>query len=234
MQHYHGTPITPRPVLYELACRSFCASYSDPRDVAVCHDIGQSVMLDNGAFSAWTRGAKSDWEGFVAWARPWLDYQTTWAVMPDIIQGSEWDNQILSSWLFNYDREVWRRCAPVWHMNETINLLKYLCMSHDRVCISSGGYAAPGSDRWRARMDEAMNAICPSGRAPTQLHMLQAMAQVAGGDWPFASADSTNFARNHHRRPPELAADLAAQLDARQAPGRWRPRPEQIAFGFPA
>lgn len=42
MIHYHGTPITPRERLYELAGRSFCVSFADPRDVRVCHEIGQT------------------------------------------------------------------------------------------------------------------------------------------------------------------------------------------------
>jgi hypothetical protein len=58
MIHYHGTPITPRSVLFELAGRCFCVPYSDPRDVAICHEIGQSVMIDNGAFYKRTRDGK--------------------------------------------------------------------------------------------------------------------------------------------------------------------------------
>lgn len=70
MIHFHGTPITPRAELLRLAGRSFCVSYAEPRDVAVCHEIGESVMLDNGAFTHWKQGHVSDWDGFAAWARP--------------------------------------------------------------------------------------------------------------------------------------------------------------------
>lgn len=49
--HYHGTPITPRKVLEQLAGACFCVSFAEPRDVERVHQIGQSVMLDNGAFS---------------------------------------------------------------------------------------------------------------------------------------------------------------------------------------
>jgi hypothetical protein len=85
--HYHGTPITPRVKLLELPGRNFCVSYADPRDVAVCHEIGQSVMLDNGAFSFWKTGKAVDWNGYIEWAEPWLDHHTTWAVIPDVIDG---------------------------------------------------------------------------------------------------------------------------------------------------
>ena len=50
MIHYHGTPITPIEVLYTLAGRHFCVSHMRPEDVQRCHNIGQGVMLDNGAF----------------------------------------------------------------------------------------------------------------------------------------------------------------------------------------
>jgi hypothetical protein len=51
MLHYHGTPITPVDALYQLAGRCFCVSHIRPDDVTRVHQIGQSVMLDNGAFS---------------------------------------------------------------------------------------------------------------------------------------------------------------------------------------
>ena len=43
--HYHGTPITPRESLLELAGRSFCVSFAHPRDVRTCHEIGQSESV---------------------------------------------------------------------------------------------------------------------------------------------------------------------------------------------
>lgn len=234
MIHYHGTPITPRTVLHTLAGRCFCVRYGEHRDDAICHEIGQSVMLDNGAFPAWTKGKLTDWPGFVAWAKPWLEHRTTWAVMPDVIDGTEEDNERLSVWLFSYDREVWSRCAPVWHMHESVERLQRLCHGFERVCIgSSGQYADPKSDTWRRRIETAMDAVCGNGPAPTWLHMLRAMDQAAGGPYPFASADSTNVARNHAGtnagRSPKDAARMAADIDAHQTPARWRIRGHEQA-----
>jgi hypothetical protein len=93
-------------VLHELAGRNFCVRYGEHRDVEICHEIGQSVMLDNGAFPAWTQGKATDWPGFVAWAKPWLEHRTTWAVMPDVIGGEE-ENDHLIAWLFS----TTRRCS---------------------------------------------------------------------------------------------------------------------------
>src|SRR5882762_600984 len=85
--HYHGTPITPHTAFYQLAGRHFCVSFARADNVKIAHDLGQTVMLDNGAFSVWRRGATSDWPGFYAWCDKWLDYPTTWAIIPDVIVG---------------------------------------------------------------------------------------------------------------------------------------------------
>jgi hypothetical protein len=67
----------------------FCVSYADPRDVEVCHEIGESVMLDNGAFTFWRKGGAVDWDGYYDWCGRWLEHWTTWAVIPDVIDGTE-------------------------------------------------------------------------------------------------------------------------------------------------
>lgn len=221
--HYHGTPITPRERLYELAGRCFCVSFAEPRDVRVCHEIGQSVMLDNGAFTFWRGGAAPDWQAFYAWAEPWLDYPTTWAVIPDVIDGSEEDNDRL---LVEWFQTRLPKGAPVWHLHESLDRLRRLAHGYDRICFgSSGSYAAPGSHIWHLRVAEAFDAIADrDGRVP-HVHMLRAMAQAAGGPYPFASTDSANAARNHagswRRRPRSITA-IVAEWDAKQAPGIWR------------
>lgn len=217
--HYHGTPITPRAVLDTLAGRHFCVSYAAPNDVKHCHAIGQSVMLDNGAFSAWTRGASVDWRGYYEWAEPWLDYHTTWAVIPDVIDGDEQANDaLIAQWPHG------ARGAPVWHMHENINRLLRLAEKWPRVCVgSSGEYRMVGSRSWHQRMVEAMNVLCGDGPPPTGLHMLRGMA-LAGSHYPFASLDSTDVARNHNR-PQNTALKMAVLWDAQQCPPRWTRRP---------
>jgi hypothetical protein len=109
--HYHGTPITPRAKLLQLAGRCFCVSFAHPYDVTACHEIGQAVMLDNGAFSLWRVGRPVDWPAYYAWCEPWLQYRTTWAVIPDVIDGTTRENDaLLDAWPFG------GRGAPVWHL----------------------------------------------------------------------------------------------------------------------
>lgn len=220
--HYHGTPVTPRARLLELAGCSFCVSYAAPRDVAVCHEIGQAVMLDNGAFTTWQQGLEPDWPGFYSWAEPWLDYRTTWAVIPDVIVGDERANDLLvAEWPFG------DRGAPVWHMHEPLSRLLRLAEHWPRVCIgSSGDYAVVADARWHRRMIAAMNALCDDGPAPVWLHMLRG-TQLAGSAYPFASVDSTSIAQNHagapsRGLPPKDVRRMARDIDSRQCAPRWR------------
>lgn len=216
--HYHGTPITPRAVLNELAGRNFCVSFSQPQDVKVCHQIGQSVMLDNGAFSVWRRGIAVDWDAWWAWAEPWLHFPTTWAVLPDSIDGDEEENdRLLAEWTW---MTAGYQTVPVWHLHESLSRLERLADTYGRVCFgSSGAYRVVGSDVWRRRVTEAFDAISGSaGRVPW-VHMLRGMA-LSGDVFPFASVDSTDIARNHNR-PGNSARAMAERWDSMQTPGRW-------------
>lgn len=213
-KHYHGTPLTPRIVLSELAGRMFCVSFARPDDVDWCHRNGQGVMLDNGEFTAWTKGRVVDRAAYYAWCDKWLAYRTTWAVIPDPITGSvEENDELIRQWPHG------QRGAPVWHMHEPIDRLKRLCDEWERVCIgSSAEYRVVGADNWHHRMSEAMNAICKTGRVPTWLHMLRGMAAARWG-YPFASVDSTDIARNHNRT--NNARKMADVWDAVQCSPFW-------------
>jgi hypothetical protein len=165
-----------------------------------------------------------------AWGEPWLHFQTTWAVCPDVIDGSELDNDaLLADWL----RTRLPRGAPVWHLHESLDRLRRLADTFPRICFgSSGQYSKPGSDAWSRRVDEAWNAIHSVG---VWVHMLRAMDEATQGPWPFASADSTNLARNHlgsGSAPGRDIRRMAERIDSRQTPARWTPvaRTEPLAL----
>jgi hypothetical protein len=42
--HYHGTPITPGPVLATMVGRCLCVSYAAPAQIARCRQLAQSLM----------------------------------------------------------------------------------------------------------------------------------------------------------------------------------------------
>ena len=230
--HYHGTPITPRSVLTELVGKCFCVPFSDYRDAAICHQIGQSVMIDNGAFSIWKRNRDIKmypWDGYYSWIRPWLDYQTTWCVIPDVINGLEIENDRLIGQWFSI-MASYRQSAPVWHLHESLTRLERLMRGFERVCIgSSGEYAVIHSDGWNNRMNEAFNLICKgSGRPKVWVHMLRGMS-LSGSIYPFASVDSTDVARNHEGRNGRALA-MANRWDSVQCPARWQELPIQAAL----
>lgn len=214
--HFHGTPITPMAALYELAGRHFCVSFYRPDQVRVCHQIGQSVMLDNGAFSAFTKGQPvTDWSPYYAWTDYWLSYPTTWAVIPDVIDaGSQEQDVLLKEWPHG------ERGAPVWHMDEPIERLLRLCDEWPRVCIgSTAEYWRILSSEWCERMDDAWNALASRHRRWPWIHMLRGM-QLSGGRWPFASVDSTDIAQNHNR-PQNTPCKMADRWDASQCAAFW-------------
>ena len=222
MIHYHGTPITPRSVLLELGGKHFCVSFSDPRDAQCCHQIGQSVMLDNGAFSFWTKGKAVNWDSYYEWAERWLQYATTWAVIPDVIDGDETENDMLvaRSWFPQH------QSAPVWHLHEsTHRILKFLDLGYTKICFgSSGQYAQIGSSRWHHRITQAFNLLSCNGPIPW-IHMLRGMA-LSGSQYPFSSVDSTDVARHHHEQGKNALA-MANRWDAIQNPVGWIPQWEQ-------
>lgn len=217
--HYHGTPITPREQLIRMSGRHFCVSFAAPNDLKTCLKIGQSLMLDNGAFSAFTRGRALDEGGFYAWLEPILA-PPHWAVIPDVIGGRQ-DQQeaMVARWPFREDLG-----APVWHLNLPIDYLLALCDSWPRVCLGSAGeYWEVGSDAWCRRMDETFNALANRHRVMPWIHGLRMLGQ-SDGPWPLASADSTNVAQNF-KRDGGCAECKAAPIDALQ-PAPWRKRPE--------
>lgn len=225
--HYHGTPITPIDALLELRGRHFCVSHARPEDVRRAHEIGQTVMLDNGAFSKWKRGHQTDWPSYYNWAERWLIHPTTWAVIPDVIDGgSQLQDALVAEWPFG------DRGAPVWHMDEPMHRLLALCDAWPKVCVgSTEEYAVVMSDAWRRRMDEAFEELSKRHRFWPWMHMLRGMA-CSGEKWPFGSVDSTDIGRNHNRAQ-NTPRKMADRWDAIQCTKPWIVSPQQQEMSCP-
>jgi hypothetical protein len=219
MIHYHCADINPNDRLFDLAGRHLLVSHAYPRPVRTAHEIAQTVLLDNGAFSAWRSGKETDWSGFYDWCEEWLDCPTTWAIIPDVIDGGEdAQDKLILDWPFK------RRGAPVWHLNEPIDRLLRLSGEWPRVCAGSAGeFATIGDDRWHRRMTEAFNALAQRGRLPW-LHGLR--MQGVGHLYPFASVDSADIARNNNR-PQNTIPKMAERWDRIQPRIGWTPLPTQ-------
>jgi len=194
---YIGLPITPDAVAIEaVKAGNAFVSFAHPGQLGLAVEVCKSFALDNGAFPAWRSGNPiTDWAPFYAWAAeamhiPHCDF----AVVPDVIDGTEDDNDALvAAWPF----PKWFG-APVWHMHESIYRLMVLAAEWPRICIgSSGEYAVVGNTKWWARITEAFRAICDNqGRPYCKVHGLRMLNPKVFTRLPLASADSTNIGRN--------------------------------------
>lgn len=228
MIHYHGTPITPRTELVKMAGKHFCISFQDTRDAEWCIKNGQSVMLDNGAFSAYTKGSVIDFKKYEEWIEPYL-YPPNWAVIPDVIDGEiEQQKELIKSFSHLPSNLV----APVWHMNLPINWLLEIADNYERFCFgSSGQYWQIASESWCRRADEAWNALSKRGHR-SWVHMMRGLS-LCGDKYPFASADSTNVARNFKNKGSEICPErMARRIDAVQNPLKWTESMEQKPLFF--
>lgn len=197
MIHYHGLPITPATAA-EVAVRAGHAfvSFAHPGQMGLAVAGCQSFALDNGAFSAWRAGRPTtDWAPYYEFAaagrrQPACDF----AVIPDVIDGSEADNdRLVDAWPL----PQWFG-APVWHLHESLDRLSRLAETWPRVCLgSSGDYAQVGTARWWRRMGHAMRTVCDdAGHPRCKLHGLRMLNPEIFRQFPFASADSTNIGQN--------------------------------------
>jgi hypothetical protein len=234
MIHYHGLPITPTPVAnYAVQAGHAFVSYAHPEQVSTAIEVCQSFAIDNGAFSAWKSGKPTtDWGAYYEWALnlkkvPSCDF----AVIPDVIDGSESDNDFL---LEDCPLPKWFG-APVWHMHESLERLEQLANYYVRVCIgSSGEYTTIGTAEWWSRIGAAMRVICDDmGRPICKLHGLRMLDPAIFTKFPFSSADSTNIARsvgidskwrNGNYPPPTKEARaqvMRSRIEAHNAPATW-------------
>lgn len=223
MIHYHGTPITPQSQLLRMAGRHFCVSFARPESLKICLRIGQSVMLDNGAFSAFTRQEPFDEAGFYRWIEPMLT-PPHWAVVPDVIDGAVDEQRAMAErWPF---RDLG---MPVWHLGLSLDYLIELADKWPRICFgSTAQFWQMGSAAWCGRMDEAFNALARRFSPLPWIHGLR-MLGVAAGPWPLASADSTNVAQNF-KRDGGCAECKASYIDQIQPAAKWREREIQSEF----
>ena len=204
-----------------MAGKHFCVSFARKDDGDWCLQNAQSVMWDNGAFTAFTKGKDVNWSHYYNWLEPRLSHPH-WAVVPDVIDGEPEDNlRLIDEWPHRKDCS-----AVVWHMAEPIDhLLRLTGLNFGKLCFgSSGAYWQVGSDAWERRCDEAFNALVKRGLVPW-IHMLRGLS-MAGDKWPFASADSANVAR-HHNELHTCPERMARRIDAIQCPAFWEIRPEQ-------
>lgn len=195
MIHYHGTPFTPNADMVKSFTAKHCmVSFERPDQIEIAAEICQSVVLDNGAFSAWRQGKPYDFSGYVEWASLWVKHPCVdWCIIPDVIDGDEAANDaLLADWPLPSHFSV-----PVWHMHESTERLERL-LAYPRIALgSSGQFATVGDAKWWTRMSEAMTVICDANGMPrSKLHGLRMLDPGIFSKLPFSSADSCYVARS--------------------------------------
>ncbi len=196
MIRYHGGPITPTAAAIS-AWRDGHAmiSFANQGQIELAFEVAGEVVLDNGAFSFWGTGQRVDVPEYIKFVEHWQKHPAFgWCVIPDVIDGNEEENnQLIESWPLDDAISV-----PVWHMNESLDKLGWLCDEYPRVAMgSSGDFAQPCTQRWWNREAEAMEVACGADGFPkTKLHQLRGMDPEIFSVTPRSSVDSCGLARN--------------------------------------
>ena len=220
------------PEQYELAAIDAMVTQwgnVGPDDAGIVADVCKSFVFDNGAFTVWKQGGQLDVEGYVRWVDDWHRHPGfEWALIPDVIEGSEEENdRLLEAWPLHLPG------VPVWHLHESLERLKRLAAQWSTVALgSSGQWATPGTAGWWRRLADAMDAICDEhGRPLCRLHGLRMLNPAIFTRLPLASADSTNAAVNCGSvsrfgmyTPPtaaQRAAVIAERIEAHNSAATW-------------
>ena len=195
MIHYHGTPIggTRDEIARFLCGRHALVPFPRPDDIGAVSEFCQSFCLDNGAYSVWKRGECLDVDGYIRWVDDWHRHPGfDWALIPDVIDGSECENdQLVRQWPRHLPG------VPVFHMHESLDRARRLAEEWPIVALgSSGQWSHPNTNPWWKRMGQIMDSICDEGKPRCRLHGLRMMNPAVFSLLPLTSADSTNATQN--------------------------------------
>lgn len=197
MKHYHGGPITPASCAMKVWKNGFAfVSWAHTSQLHLALDISQGVGIDNGAFTFWKSARKTCWDDYYDFVRgiknhPRFDF----CIIPDVIDGGEAENDKL---LKDWPADLHSFGVPVWHMNESDDRFIRLCKEYDRVAIGScGEYDVTKARACVSKLKDVVRHVVDDNGYPiTKLHMLRGLNKNIFKHIPFASADSTNIARN--------------------------------------
>lgn len=244
MIHYHGTPIGGSKIdsAKFLVARHALVSFAYPSQLPEVMEYSQSFILDNGAFTAWKKGGRINIMEYATWVNGVYKHPNfDWCIIPDIIDGTEQENQDLVEWWQEHCGHI--KSAPVYHLHESFEYLDFLTSHFDVVCIgSSGNWSTPNTPSWWERMTQVMNHICDyDGRPPCKLHGLRMLDPDVFTRLPLSSADSTNAAVNQGSLsrfgsyiPPnahQRAAVIADRIEQHNSISCWSGQKQSDLFG---
>lgn len=232
MIHYHGMAgagTTADMVMLSKGRHCFI-SYASRSQLPLFASVCSSFALDNGAFTAWKQGKPFDMSGYTEFVMEWMQHPAfDWAVMPDVIDGTEEENDaLLEEWTLPKHIGV-----PVYHMHESFERLERLIDNYDYICLgSSGEYSQPNSKIWWSRMTKIMGVATDNkGKPKVRMHGLRMLNPKVFTRLPLKSADSTNAERNgllverFGMYPPptrgQRAAVIADRVENEQSASTW-------------
>lgn len=240
MRHYHGTPIGGKRAGADEFAERRCllVPWKRPEDLQRAMDYSRGFIADNSAYSFWRTGETPDWQQYADWIATFCRCpRFDWALIPDVIEGGEKENDALLKWWALESHWPHRIASvPVWHMHESFDRLERLLM-YDCVAIgSSGDYPTPGVGKWWDRMDDAFRVICDRDGFPRRkIHGLRMLDPEIVRRYPFASCDSTNAVQNGAREARKSNVDstwgqmtIARRLEYATSPSRWTEPARQL------
>jgi hypothetical protein len=229
--HIHGGPVSGSEdqAMRFYRKRVCLVSYLAQQHLHLILAYASAFVLDSGAFTAWRKGIVLDFQAYIAWVRELSRHPSfLWALIPDVIDGSEEENDaLLTAWPADLNG------VPVWHMHESLDRLLRLAQHYPIVAIgSSGEFSRPGSKSWWRRARQALDIVCDDfGRPLCKLHGLRMLDPRIFTLIPFASADSANVAINVGSsdrfgiyKPPSAyirAEVIADRIESFNAPATW-------------
>lgn len=230
---YFGTPISGSQTVAIQALKGAhgFVSFAHPGQLNVVVEVCQSFAVDNGAFSFWKSGKKTDWESYYKWVDDVRKYPNfDWAVIPDVIEGKESDNNMLM--------ELWPFPGigvPVFHLHESNERLTWICKNYKRIAIGgSCQYKQVGGKEWWERINEVMDLLCDKdGRPTVKIHGLRMLDHDIVCNLPLSSADSCSLGinvgldaswngRNQPLTKEARAMILRHRIEHYNSPIRWQ------------
>ena len=209
--------------------------------MSLCNARG--VIVDNSAFSFWTNGEQPNWNDYIKWCAGFARHpRFEWALIPDVIDGSEKDNaDLISLWDKKAYHPIRIEGCPVWHLHESFARLEMYRDRYPRVAIgSSGQWPTPGVGDWWNRMNDVFDVLCDEDGFPrTKVHGLRMLNSKIVTTYPFASCDSTNAAQNGPRTADQINTDdlwgkmvNCERIEMFQSPAKWNRKAVEQGFLF--
>jgi len=196
MIHIHGTPFSGPKACARTFFKDRYAliPFKRPEDMQLAKDVCKGFVIDNSAFSYWTSGGELDYDRYVAFVEKHQHPKLLWSVIPDIIGGSEEDNdKYLNRWPPHLNG------IPVYHMHHPVDRLVRMARTYPTIGIGAYTSGRPNSKLWWARINVIMEAICVNGIPLCNLHGFRLMNPAIFTRIPLVSADSTSVVRNSNQ-----------------------------------